>query len=250
MSGRTSIVTGASSGIGLASAERLRRRGDAVVLVGTDAGELTRVAEQLGGRDVARPVVVDVADAARVFDALSRLSSVHTIVLAAGICQHAAIDAPDADAIWKRVLDVNLHGAWHVLRATVSAIQLGGRVIAVSSGLGKLGRPEYGAYCASKHGLLGLVKCVAAELAPRGITVNAVCPGWVNTRMARADLQALAQARGWDIARARQEIESGIPIGRMVEPDEVAALIEYLASPAAAAITGEAYDISGGEFFA
>lgn len=247
---RTSLVTGGSSGIGLACARRLRRRGDALVLVGTDAAALDRVVDELGGREHVRAIAVDVADAAAVAEALAQLPALHTLVLAAGICRQAAIDAPEADAIWSRVLEVNLHGVWHVVRASLGRLVAGGRVIAVSSGLGKLGRAEYAAYCASKHGLLGLVKCMAAELAARGITVNAVCPGWVDTPMARADVEKLARARGCDVAGARAEIEAAIPIGRMVEADEVAALIEFLASPAAGAITGEAYDISGGEFFA
>ena len=147
-------------------------------------------------------------------------------------------------------LSVNLQGAYAVLGAAAPRMPDGGRIVAVSSGLGKLGRAGYSAYCASKHALLGVVKCTARELAPRGITVNAVCPGWVDTPMARADVARAALASGRSADEVRAEVAAGIPIGRMVEPAEVAALIAWLCSPEAAAVTGEAYNISGGEFFA
>ena len=148
------------------------------------------------------------------------------------------------------VLDVNLNGLYYTLKAAAPNLQQDGRVVIISSGLGKLGRARYHAYTASKHAALGLMKCLSRELAPRGITVNAVCPGWVDTRMSRRDV-ALAGARdGLSPDEAFADAVSGIAIGRFVTPDEVASLIAYLTSEGAAAITGEAYNISGGEFFA
>jgi 3-hydroxybutyrate dehydrogenase len=246
---RTSLVTGASSGIGEAAARRLAQRGDHLILGGTNRSALDRLCAELGA-DRTRPMVADVGDRRAVLAAMAELPPLHTVVLSAGICKQARIDEEDDDATWFRVLDVNLHGVYNVIKAAAPRMVPGGRIVAVSSGLGKLGRAGYSAYCASKHGVLGIVKCVAKELAPRGITVNAVCPGWVDTPMARADVVKTAAERGCEAAQVRAEVDAAIPIGRMVTADEVAALIEWLASPAAAAVTGEAYNISGGEFFA
>ncbi len=132
---------------------------------------------------------------------------------------------------------MNLDGAFHCLRA--ARLREGAAVILLSSALGKVGRAGYGAYAASKHGMLGLMRSAALELAPR-VRVNAVCPGWVDTAMARADLERSGSKR--------EDVERGIPLGRFVAPDEVASLVAFLAD--ARAITGRAYDITGGELAA
>ncbi|MEZ4403227.1 MAG: SDR family oxidoreductase [Kofleriaceae bacterium] len=245
---RLAVVTGATSGIGLATVERLLARGDQVVAVARSAEPLAALAAQHGDR--VRPLAVDVGDHAALRAALAALPPVHTLVLSAGVCAQARLDEEDDDATWWHTLDVNLHGSYFAMKAVAPTMPDGGRIVAVSSGLGKLGRPGYAAYCASKHALLGIVKCVSKELAPRGITVNAVCPGWVDTPMARGDVVKTAAERGLPQAQVEAAIYAGIPIGRMVSADECAALITWLASPDAAAVTGEAYNISGGEFFA
>jgi len=248
MTAPVALVTGASSGIGAAVARRLARRGDHVVLGGTDRDAIGRLARELGER--VTPFLVDLADRSTVATMIRMLPPLSTVVLIAGVCQTARLDEDPDDEVWTRVLDVNLHGVYTVIKAAAPRMEAGGRIVALSSGLGKLGRPGYAAYCASKHAVLGVVKCVAQELAPRGITVNAVCPGWVDTPMAGADLARRAAGGDRAIADLRAEVGAGIPIGRMVTADEVAALVEWLASPSAAAVTGEAYNISGGEFFA
>jgi NAD(P)-dependent dehydrogenase (short-subunit alcohol dehydrogenase family) len=175
-----------------------------------------------------QPLALDVGDHAAVHAALAALPPVHTLVLSAGICKQARLDEQADDATWWETLNINLHGSYFAMKAVAPTMPAGGRIVAVASGLGKLGRPGYAAYCASKHALLGIVKCVSKELAPRGITVNAVCPGWVDTPMARADVTKTAAERG----QPRDQVLADIP------------------SPDAAAVTGEAYNISGGEFFA
>ena len=245
---RLAVVTGASSGIGLATVDRLVARGERVVAVARHADGLAALVARHG--DAVRPLAVDVGDHAALGAALRALPPVDTLVLSAGICKQARLDEEDDDATWWQTLDVNLHGSYFAMKAVAPTMPAGGRIVAVSSGLGKLGRPGYAAYCASKHALLGIVKCVSKELAPRGITVNAVCPGWVDTPMARADVVKTAHERGQPQAEVEAAIHAGIPIGRMVSADECAALICWLASPEAAAVTGEAYNISGGEFFA
>lgn len=243
-----SVVTGASSGIGEATVDRLVARGDRVVAVARGADGLAALVARHGDR--VQPLALDVGDHAAVHAALAALPPVHTLVLSAGICKQARLDEQADDATWWETLNVNLHGSYFAMKAVAPTMPAGGRIVAVASGLGKLGRPGYAAYCASKHALLGVVKCVSKELAPRGITVNAVCPGWVDTPMARADVTKTAAERGQPRDQVLADIHAAIPIGRMVSADECAALIAWLASPDAAAVTGEAYNISGGEFFA
>jgi NAD(P)-dependent dehydrogenase (short-subunit alcohol dehydrogenase family) len=248
MSGRLSLVTGGSHGIGRAVALQLAARGERVLACGTDRAALDSLAAQTKG--AVRALVLDVSDRDAVYRELGALGPLHAVVAAAGVCETAGLDQDPDDAVWQRVLDVNLNGLYYTLKAAAPQLQSGGRIAIVSSGLGKLGRARYHAYTASKHAALGLMKCLSRELAPRGVTVNAVCPGWVDTRMARRDVELSAVADGIGTDEAFAQAVSGIAIGRFVTAEEVASLIAYLTSDAASAITGEAYNISGGEFFA
>jgi len=244
------IVTGAAGGIGRATAARLLGLGHEVIAVDLRGDALDRVAVELGGGGRLRAVAADVTDLGALRAALGSIGELSGVVAGAGICRQARIDDPDCDRVWRDVLAVNLDGVWNTFRATIPSLVDGGRAVAVSSGLGKLGRGGYSAYTASKHGVLGIVKCLAKELAPRAITVNGVCPGWVATEMAEADLVRTADQTGGTVEDARRAALAGIPLGRFVEADEVAALICWLLSGDAAAITGQAYNISCGEFFA
>jgi NAD(P)-dependent dehydrogenase (short-subunit alcohol dehydrogenase family) len=196
------------------------------------------------------PLALDVGDRPALLHELGRLGPVHTLVLSAGTCERARLDQEAGDETWFRTLDVNLGGVYFAMKAVAPKMPAGGRIVVISSGLGKLGRAGYAAYSASKHAVLGVVKCVAKELAARQITVNAICPGWVDTPMARGDVATTALERGIPEDAFRRETEAAIPTGRWVTADEVAALILFLASAEAGSITGEAYNLSGGEFFA
>jgi NAD(P)-dependent dehydrogenase (short-subunit alcohol dehydrogenase family) len=123
----------------------------------------------------------------------------------------------------------------------------GGRVINISSVLGRFGVPGYTAYCASKHAVIGFTRALALELAKRNITVNAVCPGWVDTGMAAQGMRMGADATGVTFEEFRDKAIGAVPIGRMIQPDEVASLVRFLASPQAAPITGQTYNICGGQ---
>lgn len=248
MSRRVSVVTGGSHGIGRAVAVQLAQRGERVVACGTDRAALEALSAETNG--AVEPLVLDVTQRDSVYRELSALGPIHAVVAAAGVCETASLEEDPDDAVWHRVLDVNLNGLYYTLKAAAPNLQKDGRVVIISSGLGKLGRARYHAYTASKHAALGLMKCLSRELAPRGITVNAVCPGWVDTRMSRRDVALAAERDGITGDEAFADAVSGIAIGRFVTPEEVASLIAYLTSEAAAAITGEAYNISGGEFFA
>jgi 3-hydroxybutyrate dehydrogenase len=123
----------------------------------------------------------------------------------------------------------------------------GGRVINISSVLGRFGVPGYTAYCASKHAVIGFTRALALELAGRRITVNAICPGWVETEMAKDGMASGAAAMGITVDEFKAQAMSRVPIGRMIQPDEVASLVKFLASPSTSAITGQTYNICGGQ---
>lgn len=122
----------------------------------------------------------------------------------------------------------------------------GGRIVNISSIFGKIGEAGWTAYCASKHGVIGFTRALALEVAPRAITVNAVCPGWVDTEMARADIQEGARGKGVTVDEFRRTEIARVPLGRMIDPDEVAELVCFLISAAAKNITGQAIGICGG----
>ena len=122
-----------------------------------------------------------------------------------------------------------------------------GRIVNLSSVLGRFGVPGYTAYCASKHGVIGFTRALALELTPRRITVNALCPGWVNTQMATQGMLQGAAATGKTFEAFREQALGAVPIGRIIEPEEVAELVRFVVSPAAAAITGQTYNICGGQ---
>jgi NAD(P)-dependent dehydrogenase (short-subunit alcohol dehydrogenase family) len=122
-----------------------------------------------------------------------------------------------------------------------------GRVINMSSVLGRFGVPGYTAYCASKHATIGFTRALSLELVKRGITVNAICPGWVDTEMAASGMQSGASATGVTFEQFREHAIGAVPLGRIIQPEEVANLVTFLASPQAAAITGQTYNICGGQ---
>lgn len=228
------LITGTTSGIGHALARHFTDRGQRVVgLARSDAPALAEAYRHVRG-DITDP---------RAREAAVRASErLDLLVLNAGVCRPAALDAEDAMETWAEVLAVNLHGPHALLCDALPILRPGAAVVFIGSTLSLRGRAGYAAYCTSKHGLLGLMRAAALELAPRGIRVNAVCPGWTETPMARADLQRSGAA-----TRARADAEKALPLGRFVEPAEVASLVAFLASGQAASITGQAYEISGGE---
>ena len=235
---KVAVVTGAGSGIGRATALWLVDAGYEVVAVGRRVEALEEVAALRPGW--VRVVSVDVGDLDAVVAGLGGLR-VDVVVLSHGVCHTERHDGVGAVGVWRESLRVNLDGAFFVLHVLLPGVRDGGRVVAVSSGLGKVGRGGKSAYAAAKHGLLGLVRCVAQEVAGRGITVNAVCPGWVETEMAVADL-----GRAGDVAEGRAVAVGGIAMGRFVRAEEVAGLIGWLCGEGAGMVTGEAFGIDGG----
>jgi len=155
------------------------------------------------------------------------------------------------DRLWRDILAVNLDAVWHVTRAVLPHMTgPHGRVINISSVLGRFGVPGFAAYCTAKHGVIGFTRALALELAPERITVNAIAPGWVSTEMSIASMQAQAAAGGITFEEFLAQAMRGVPLGRMIEPAEIAALVHYLASDAAAGMTGQTLNLCGGQTMA
>lgn len=219
--------------------------GARVIALGRRLAPLEALAAEFGPAIAPRPC--DVTDPGALARALGDVDRLDAIVVNAGRCEAAQMDDAEAEAVWRRVMAVNLDGAFNTLRVAGPKLRAGGRVVLVSSGLGRRGRAGYAAYTAAKHGVIGLARALALEWAPRRVTVNAICPGWVDTAMARGDLGKAAERAGIPPSDARSAAEAAIPLGRFVDADEVAALVSWLCAPSAGMITGQAYGISGGE---
>jgi NAD(P)-dependent dehydrogenase (short-subunit alcohol dehydrogenase family) len=247
------LITGGSSGIGLETArEFIRNNSDAQVIICARNSERLQAAKaELQAESAACEVStyqLDVSDQAAVEALFAEVGPVDVLVAAAGVCEQARLDDPTSDEVWHRAMNINVHGVYNCVKAAAREMPEGGSIVTVSSGLGKNARAAYEAYTASKHAVLGLTKCVALELAERNIRVNAVCPGWVDTPMSRGDAREAARRAGLAEDAFRAQAVAGIPLGRMVQPEDVAQLIAFLCSEAAAAITGQSYNIACGEF--
>ncbi|MBI3261819.1 MAG: SDR family oxidoreductase [Acidobacteria bacterium] len=248
---RSVLVTGGGRGIGRAIAIALAAPDMLVIVASRTPAELDRTAAEVRSRGAeALPVVMDVADPESVtvgFSTAARhTSAIDVLVNNAGVGGGERVEGSNITG-WKRILDTNLLGTYLVCRSAIPMMREGGRIVNLSSVLGRFGVAGYTAYCASKHGVIGLTRALALELAGRDITVNAICPGWVDTEMARQGMEAGAHGLGVDVERFRAKALSGVPIKRIIQPEEVAELVKFLASPAAAAITGQTYNICGGQ---
>lgn len=252
--GRHAVVTGGGRGIGAAIAEELARMGATLTLMGRSLEGVEAHAAALAER-FGRPALglaCDVADEASVEAAFARArdrhGSVHALVNNAGQSVGAAF-AETTRETWDRMLAVNLTGTWLCTRQVLPAMAEAreGRVVNVASTAGLRGYARTAAYTAAKHGVVGLTRALALEVAKRGVTVNAVCPGYTDTDMAQAAIDGLAAARGVSAEEARSMITRPIPRGSLILPEEVASAVGWLCGPGASGITGQAVVVAGGE---
>ncbi len=251
LSGKTALVTGGGRGIGRAIAERLSASGARVVVTGRTLADLDEVAKAIGG--VA--VEVDLADRASLARALERIASsapaVDILVNNAGIAESATFDRT-TDEMWDRTFEVNVTSAFALCRALVPGmIARGwGRVVNVASNAGRIGYAYTSAYCASKHALVGLTRALASEIARSGVTVNAVCPGWVETRMSAEAASRIADKTGRSAEQASGALAAMSPQRRLLEASEIAHLVHALCAHEARGIHGQAIPIDGGQVMA
>ena len=248
---KLSLVTGGGRGIGRAIALALAGPNTCVAIAGRTRSQLDATArelERLGGKALA--IEMDVTSEESVAAGTRELGRVadHLDVLVnnAGVGGGEPVAGSDV-ARWRRVIDTNVTGTYLVTRDVVGIMRDGGRIVNISSVLGRFGVPGYTAYCASKHGVIGFTRALALELAPRQITVNALCPGWVDTEMAAEGMRQGAAATGQTFEQFREGALGVVPIKRIIQPEEVAELVRFLVSPGAAAITGQTYNICGGQ---
>jgi NAD(P)-dependent dehydrogenase (short-subunit alcohol dehydrogenase family) len=245
------LVTGGGRGIGRAVALAFAEPGAMIAIGSRTRGQLDGTAQEILDRG-AEPIVLemDVTDSSSVQSALSRLQTrgirLDVLVNNAGVGGGEPVEGSDEKA-WRRIIDTNVVGTYLVCRAALPLIAEGGRIINLSSVLGRFGVAGYTAYCASKHAIIGFTRALALELTRRSITVNAISPGWVDTDMAVEGMTLGAAAMGVSYEEFRRRALNAVPIKRIIQPDEVAGLVRFLASPAAAAITGQTYNICGGQ---
>lgn len=246
---RSLLITGASGGIGRALALHLAAQGAELHLLGRDETALAAVATEVahaGGE--AHVHSASVTDRAALRAVSARISKLDGLVAAAGISGVTPVDSQgsEVDAAFDEILKTDLTGCWNTVRAFAPRLGSGGRIVLVSSVLGRFGVPGYGAYCAAKHGLLGLTKALALELIPKGIYVNAVAPGWVDTSMARTGIHAMAQSLALSEAEARRKAEEVVPVQRFFQPREIAHGIAWLLDPANTMQVGQCLNLDGG----
>lgn len=244
------LVTGGGSGIGAAIAQALVAQGLRVTLLGRRRDALQALVQTQPER--LHAVCADVADAQQVEravqDATARFGAIGILVNNAGQAASAPFLQTDA-ALWQQMLAVNLTGSFHCSQAVLpQMLQAGwGRIVNIASTAGLSGYAYVAAYCAAKHGVIGLTRALALELATKGITVNAVCPGYTETDLLRQSIARVVAKTGRSEAQARAEFTRGNPQGRMVQPGEVADTVLWLCGDGAAAITGQSISVSGGE---
>lgn len=241
---KTAIVTGAGAGIGKAIGIALASNGFEVVFADIDEEKAAEAVRSLGRGEAHCVDVTRSEDVDRLLSAThSRFGSIDLIVNNAGVVFQGPTSEM-TDEQWSKVLDVNLSGTFRMCRSAVPFLKTTrGKIVNISSWVGKTGRKYHAAYCASKFGIIGFTQALALELAEFGITVNAVLPGTIAGTDMLAKTDAWAREQGWPVSSERAQ---SIPMGRLGTADDIAAAVTYLASSAADFITGHSLNVSGG----
>lgn len=252
--GKTVLVTGASRGIGRAVAAGFHRAG-ATLHILAEGDAISAAAREIG-EDVV-PHVCDITDGSAVQETVARIGPLDVLVNNAGLERLTPLDPDDlgagedatsVEAVFRRIIDINVTGTFLVMREALPLLRDGAAVVNTASIWGRMAPAWFSAYAASKHAVIGLTRVWARELGPRGIRVNAVCPGWVETEPALLSLERLAAATGRDRASMLEEIVSAQDLPGLMQPEDVAGLYLFLAGPGAASITGQAINADRGEY--
>ncbi len=271
LEGRMALVTGGGSGQGRASALMLAEMGADIVFGSFVAGQGTMMEgeattypsdDEMDGVAAAieqhgvkahgqhHDVQSDASCQALVDAATERFGKIDILVHAAGICKQGSIAGHD-DAAWNKIIDVNLTGSYRMVKRCLPGMidQDWGRIVLIASTAANVGAPNYGAYCASKAGMLGLMRCTALEAATHGVTCNAINPGFVDTGMVVGDMEALARLNNISLDEAYAQSAAVSPMNRMLHPDEIASMAAFLCTDAARGITMEDINVAMGSLW-
>jgi 3-hydroxybutyrate dehydrogenase len=252
LNGKVALITGGGRGIGRAIALAFARAGARIVVAARTAAQVEQVAAEIGNGAIA--IVCDVSNSESVTQMCAQtreqLGDVDILVNNAGIAESSTI-VTTTDDFWARHLAINLSGTFYCTRAALPAMldKKWGRVINIASIAGKVGAPYIAAYAASKHGVMGLTRSVALEVAAAGVTVNAICPGYVDTEMVTRGIERITTRTGRSADEALEALKKMSPQNRLATAEEVAAVALLLASDEGRGINGQGINVDGGSIF-